>query len=157
MRVNDALAGALFIVAGLAIILTAMQMPAMPGQPYGAATFPLVVGGGFILVSLALVAKGIAGWRETPGVVATEWGRSGIALFRMALTVVLVVLYIAFSRALGFTLSSVLVLITLLLALRVNPLMAIAVSVVATVAIQQAFGVALRVPLPRSDLFGFLW
>ena len=157
MRVNDALAGALFIVAGLVIILTAMQMPAMPGQPYGAATFPLVVGGGFILVSLALIASGIAGWRETPGVVATDWGRSGAALFRMALTVVLVVLYIAFSRALGFTLSSFLVLVTLFLALRVNPLIAIPVAAVATLAIQQAFGVALRVPLPRSDLFGFLW
>lgn len=157
MRVNDALMGVLFIAVGLAIILTAWQMPEMPGQPYGAATFPIVIGCGFIAVSLALIAKGVAEWREVPGVLTTEWGRSPLALFRMALTVLLVVLYIAFSDALGFTLSSFLVLVTLFLALRVNPIVAVAVAVLATVLIQQAFGVGLRVPLPRSEFLVFLW
>ena len=75
----------------------------------------------------------------------------------MALTIVLVILYIAFSDLLGFTISSFLVLLVLFLAMRVRPVTALVVAVIATLVIQQAFGVVLRVPLPRSDLLGFLW
>ena len=157
MKVNDAFAGVLFLVFGLAVIATAMQLPPMPGQPYGASTFPALIGGGFVLIALVLIAKGVAGWRELPGIVATDWGRSPRALFRIALTIALVILYIAFSEWLGFTASSFLVLVTLFLALGVRPLPAIAVAILATLVIQQAFGVWLRVPLPRNQLLGFLW
>lgn len=157
MRINDAIAGAIFLAFGLAVMAAAMQFPAMPGQPYGAATFPLLIGGGFVLVSLVLIGKGIAEWREIPGIRLTEWGRSPRALFRIGLTIVLVVLYIAFSDWLGFVASSFLVLVTLFVALRVRPLAAVGVALVGTLLIQQAFGVALRVPLPRSDVFAFLW
>ena len=157
MKVNDALAGALFLAFGLVVFAVSWQMPAMPGQPYGAATFPLLIGAGFVLAALVLIARGIAGWRSLPGVELSGWGRSPLALGRMALTVVLVVLYILFSDRLGFTLSSFLVLVTLMLAMRVRVLPAVAVAAVATLLIQQAFGVLLRVPLPRSELFAFLW
>jgi putative tricarboxylic transport membrane protein len=157
VRINDAIAGALFLAFGLALVTMAWQFPAMPGQPYGAATFPLLIGAGFVLVSLVLIAKGVADWQALPGIAASEWGRSRPAVLRMILTILLVVLYIAFSDRLGFTLSSFLVLVTLFLAMRVGPLVAVGVAIAATLAIQQAFGVLMRVPLPRSDLFTFLW
>ena len=157
MRINDAIIGALLLVFAIAIVATAMQLPAMPGQPYGAATFPVLIGAGFGLVSLALIARGIAEWRSVPGYAAAEWGRSPRVWFRMALTVLLVALYIAFSDSLGFAVSSFLVLVLLLLALQVRAWMAVGIAALATLVIQQAFGVLLRVPLPRSDLFGFLW
>ena len=157
MRISDAIAGALLLAFGLAVIAMAVQLPDMPGQPYGAATFPVLIGAGFVLVSLALIAKGIADWRSLPGISATSWGRSPRAWFRIGLTLLVVALYIAFSDALGFAASSFLVLVSLLLALRVRAIVAVAVAVVATLAIQQSFGVLLRVPLPRSDLFAFLW
>lgn len=157
MQVNDAIAGVLFLALGVAVIAAAMQFPAMPGQPYGAATFPLLIGGGFVAVSLVLIVQGVAGWRELPGFVAGDWGRSPRAILRMALTVALVVLYIAFSDWLGFVASSFLVLITLFLALGVRPLISAGVAALATLVIQQAFGVLLRVPLPRNDLLQFLW
>jgi putative tricarboxylic transport membrane protein len=135
----------------------ALQLPEMPGQPYGAATFPVLIGGGFVLVSLVLIAKGIAGWRTLPGISASDWGRSPRAWFRVGLTVLLVALYIAFSERLGFALSSFLVLVSLFLALRVRPVLVVPVAVLATLVIQQAFGVMLRVPLPRSELLAFLW
>ena len=157
MRINDAIAGALLLVFGLAVAAMAMQFPAMPGQPYGAATFPVLIGAGFVLVALALIAKGILEWRSLPGVDASDWGRSGRAWFRMALTVLLVILYIAFSDWLGFAVSSFLVLVVLFLALEVRPVLAVGIAVLATLVIQQAFGVLLRVPLPRSELLAFLW
>ena len=157
MRINDAVAGVLLLVFGLALIAAAMQFPAMPGQPYGAATFPVLIGGGFVLVSLALIARGVLDWRSLPGVTAAGWGRSRRAWARMALTVLLVVLYIAFSDRLGFAASSFLVLVLLFFALQVRPVLAVGIAALATLVIQQAFGVVLRVPLPRSDLFGFLW
>lgn len=157
MKVNDAIAGVLFLALGLAVIAAAMQFPAMPGQPYGAATFPMLIGGGFVVVALVLIGQGIAGWRALPGIVAGDWGRSPRAMLRMALTIVLVVLYIAFSDRLGFVVSAFLVLMTLFLALGVRPLLAAAVAVLATLVIQQSFGVLLRVPLPRNDFLQFLW
>ena len=157
MRINDAIAGVLFLAFGLAIIAYSWQFPEMPGQPYGAATFPILIGSGFVLVSLVLIAKGIAEWRNLPRLEASDGGLSPRALARMTLTVLLVVLYIAFSDRIGFAASSFLVLVTLFLALQVRPITAVAIALIATLAIQQAFGVALRVPLPRNDFFGFLW
>ena len=157
MRINDAIAGALFLAFGLYVVREALQFPEMPGQPYGAATFPVLIGAGFVLISLALIAKGIADWRTLPGISASDWGKSPRAWFRMGLTVLLVVLYIVFADELGFTLSSFLVLVCLFLALEVRPLLAIGVAVLAMLIIQQAFGVVLRVPLPRGELLPFLW
>jgi putative tricarboxylic transport membrane protein len=157
VRISDAIAGVLLLVFGLAIIGVALRLPDMPGQPYGAASFPILIGGGFVLVSLVLIAKGIAEWRSLPGISAGDWGRSPRAWFRIALTIFVVALYIAFSDWLGFAASSFLVLVSLFLALRVRPVLAVPVAVLATLVIQQSFGVLLRVPLPRSELFPFLW
>ena len=157
MRISDAIAGALFLAFGLAIIAAAWQFPSMPGQPYGAATFPVLIGAGFVLVSLVLIAKGVLEWKTLPGFQAAAWGRSPLVLFRMLLTVLLVVLYIAFSERLGFIPSSFLLLVVLFFAMRVRPVLAVSIAIVATLAIQQSFGVALRVPLPRGGFFDFLW
>ncbi|HET7408689.1 MAG TPA: tripartite tricarboxylate transporter TctB family protein [Paracoccaceae bacterium] len=157
MKSNDAIAGALCLVFGLVLIVISSGFPAIPGQPYGAATFPVLIGVGFVLVSLALIVKGVAGWRELPGIAAEGWGRSPGALLRMALTIALIILYILFSGTLGFVPTSFLVLITLFLVLKVRPLLAIVIAVLVTVAMQQAFGIGLRVPLPRNEFFLFLW
>lgn len=157
MKVSDAVAGVLFLAFGLAVIVAALGLPEMPGQPYGAATFPALIGAGFVVVSLPLIARGVADWRSLPGIVATEWGRSPRIVLRMALAVGMVILYILFSDRLGFTLSSFLVLMALFLAMRVGLLTSVLVAIAATLVIQQAFGVLLRVPLPRSDVLGFLW
>ncbi len=117
----------------------------------------MLIGAGFALVALTLIVKGIADWQGLPGIAASGWGRSPRVWLRMGLTVLLVILYIAFSDRLGFAISSFLVLALLFLALRVRPVVAIGIAVLATLVIQQAFGVLLRVPLPRSDLLAFLW
>jgi putative tricarboxylic transport membrane protein len=157
VKVSDAIAGALFLAFGVAVMAATLRFPDMPGQPYGAATFPLLIGGGFVLVAVALIVRGIADWHSLPGILLSDWGRSPRAWLRIALTVLLVTLYIAFSDLLGFTLSSFLVLMTLFLVMQVRPVTAVVVAVAATIVTQQAFGVLLRVPLPRSDYFGFLW
>ena len=157
MRINDAITGALLLAFGLAVIAMSWQFPEIPGQPYGAATFPLLIGIGFVLVSLVLMANGVGAWRSRAGTATPATGHSRAALFRMLLTVGLVVLYIAFSERLGFTLSSFLVLVTLFLALRVAAWIAVPVAILATLVIQQSFGVLMRVPLPRSEFFSFLW
>lgn len=157
MKVNDAVAGALFLAFGIVVIVVSWGFPAIPGQPYGAATFPVLIGIGFVAASLVLIVKGIGGWRELPGIAVGDWGRSPPALLRMALTLALILLYILFSEQLGFIPSSFLVLLTLFIALRVRPVQAIVLALVVTLAMQQAFGIGLRVPLPRIEFFRFLW
>jgi putative tricarboxylic transport membrane protein len=156
MRVNDAILGALFLAFGGALIATAQTFPPMHGQPYGASTFPTVVGAGFVVLSLFLILSGIGSWRETAGVTLSEWGRSPAAWLRLALIVALVLAYIVFSKDLGFLIAGAAVLFGMLLTFRTGPLIALAVAVAAVLVVQQVFGGLLRVPLPRGLLTEWL-
>lgn len=157
MKVNDAVSGALLLAFGLAVIIVSWSFPTLPNQVYGAATFPILIGAGLVAVSLAMIVRGVAEWRTVPGVALTDWGRSAGAWLRLGLTILLVVGYILFSARLGFVPTAFLILITLFAALGVRWFVALPVAALATLAIQQAFGVLLRVPLPRGEFLSFLW
>ena len=44
MRVNDAVFGIVFMIAGAAIAVEAQSFPPVPGQQYGSAFFPRLIG-----------------------------------------------------------------------------------------------------------------
>jgi putative tricarboxylic transport membrane protein len=157
VKVNDAIVGALLLAFGLAVVAWSWRFPAIPGQAYGAATFPVLIGAGLAGLSLVMIARGAAGWRIVPGVVLSGWGRSARSWFNVGLTTLAIVAYILVSDALGFVPTSFLILLVLFLALGVRWVTAVLAAALATLLIQQAFGVLLRVPLPRSDLLAGLW
>ena len=156
MRINDAIVGALCLVFGLAVVAAAQTFPPMHGQPYGASTFPTLIGAGFAVLGLFLIVTGVGSWRETAGVTLTEWGRSPAAWLRLALMIGLVLAYILFSKDLGFLIAGAAVLFGMLLTFRTHPLTALAVAVAAVIVVQQVFGEVLRVPLPRGLLTEWL-
>ena len=47
MRVNDAVIGGVLVLFALAMIWYTRTFPAMPGQDYGPALFPVLIGIGF--------------------------------------------------------------------------------------------------------------
>lgn len=157
MKLNDVSLGLVVLAGGIAILVSAFQFTVIPGQSYGADTMPKVIGGATIILGLVLVAKGIIAGGFRLGIAFAPWARSPASLAVLALAIGLIVAYIAASPHLGFLVTAFLIQAALMLSRGVKPLPAVAVAVVATVVIQQAFGRLLLVPLPRSGVFDVLW
>lgn len=151
MKLNDAILGILILLGGLAIILGARSFPATHGQAYGPDLFPTIIGAGFMLAGLVLVA---GGWRARH---ATGWvDTSGHTTGRMldALMVLLSILgFILFTDFLGFLLAGGLIVWLLMTRFRRGSwLSSLATALVTVVFVDWAFRAMLLVPLPQGDL-----
>lgn len=153
MRANDALSGLLIIVLSLAMIAITTTFPPFPGQDYGPALFPRILGTLLIVCGCALVWNGHsarkagAGWVEL-----APWAREPWRLGSFFLVLGLLVLYILFSETVGFIPIAFLFLLFLFLWLGVRPVTALVIAAVATFLIHWFFADMLRVPLPRGWL-----
>ncbi len=157
MKLDDLALGLLAILCGVAIHVSAQGFEPIPGQAYGAGTMPraiaLLAGG----LGLFMVGRAVASGARWPGVTLADWTRRPSALGGFLLALGLVVAYVLLADATGFVPIAIALMAALMLALKVRPVTAIVVSVLAAVVIQQAFGRILLVPLPRSALLAFLW
>jgi putative tricarboxylic transport membrane protein len=149
MRVNDAITGFALLAFAIATFAYARTLPAIPGQDYGAAVFPMLVAAGLAGCGALLIASGLRHWQGA--VVWDDWARTHHAWTKVAVVFALVLAYILAAPAVGFVPMSVLILLIFMMMMGVRWWMAAAVAVVATVLIQQTFG-WLRVPLPLGLL-----
>ena len=158
MRLSDFALGLIVLAAGIAIYLSSLSFTPIPGQAYGAETMPRTIALGTVLLGVFLIARGAMRLRTEPWLAISDWtGQSG-PLLRIGFAILLVVLYIAFSDQIGFVVSAFVLMLGLMLAMRANPLIAIAAAALATIVAQQAFGrLLLLVPLPRNPALDFLW
>jgi putative tricarboxylic transport membrane protein len=149
MRVNDAITGFALLAFAIATFAYARTLPAIPGQDYGAAVFPMLVATGLAGCGALLIASGLRHWQGA--VVWDDWARTHHAWTKVAVVFALVLAYILAAPAIGFVPMSVLILLIFMMMMGVRWWMAAGVAVVATVLIQQTFG-WLRVPLPLGLL-----
>ena len=150
MRVNDALIGAVLLAFAVAVFAYGRTLPAIPGQEYGAAVFPMLIAVGLGGCGALLLASGVRHWQ---GAVSwNDWARTHHAWAKLGTVFVLVLAYILFAQFIGFASMSILILLVLLIALGVRWWIAAAVAVFATLLIQQTFSGLLRVPLPLGPL-----
>lgn len=157
MRANDALCGLLIIVLSVAMIAITTTFPAFPGQKYGPALFPRILGAGLIVCGALLVRRGLAARRAgAPWISVAPWVREPWRLASFLLAIALLVLYILVSERVGFIPMALVFLLALFLWLGVRPLAASATAVVVTFAMHWFFGTMLRVPLPRGWLTNLL-
>jgi putative tricarboxylic transport membrane protein len=157
MRVTDLTLGILTLLGGIAIFLSAMNFQAIPGQAYGAGTMPRAVACVTVLVGLFMIVQAILSGDRSIGFRFAGWTRDTAAVTRVAFVLLLILGYILVSPIIGFVPTAFVVMCAAMLTLGTRLPVAVIVSVLATVAIQQSFGKLLLVPLPRSDLFSFLW
>jgi putative tricarboxylic transport membrane protein len=157
VRVNEAIAGAILLAIAIAIGAYARMLPPMPGQEYGAGAFPTLIAVGLAACSLVLIAQGARAWRTVPPVVWADWAQDRRSVVNLFLTLGLLVFYILFADAIGFVPISIGILIVQLVALRVRPVPAVAVAIVATLVIHTAFVKLLLVPLPWGLLMPVMW
>ena len=150
MRLNDAVIGGLLLAFAIAVFAYARTLPAIPGQDYGAAVFPMLVAVGLGGCGGLLVASGLRRWE---GAVAwNEWARSHHAWAKLTAVFALVLAYILASRLVGFVPMSILLLLIFFVLMGVRWWVAVPVALAATLLIQQTFSNLLRVPLPLGLL-----
>jgi len=147
MRFSDVTLGAVFLIIGLALGWYSLGLPAIPGQEYGAATFPLFISLGLVACSLRLLYTGMKSARE-PLVYIREEFRDTRAVMGAMLTILLVVFYILFSRKLGFIPTAVIISFIMFLIFRVKPAKAAPIAVAGAFACDFIFRTMLLVPLP---------
>lgn len=157
MKLNDAVFGLLLVILGGGLVFAVQGYPKIPGQPVGPALFPGLIAAGLCVCGALLIAKGLRQRAGQPWLLWDDWVRSRRHVTALLVLLGSVVFYIAVSDKLGFLLTSTLVLAANFLVLRVRPLPAVAVAIVATLVVHFAFYKLLRVPLPWGVLQGVAW
>lgn len=157
MKLNDAVFGLLLMILGGAVLVAVQGYPKIPGQPVGPALFPGLIAAGLCICGVLLVARG---WRQRAGqhwLRWEDWVRSPRHVAALAILLAAIAFYIVAADVLGFLLTAPVILLALMLVLRVRPLTAVTVALVATLLVHFAFYKLLRVPLPWGVLKGIAW
>ncbi len=159
MKVNDAISGIFFILFGFLVFYLTRDFPIMPGQKYGAALFPRLIGFFMAAGGFALIIRGVRNRNEAPWVTVMDWISSSRHLASFFLVIAVLIFYIVVSDFLGFIPTSFICLMVLLAWLRgiSSWLSSALISILATIVIQQFFGEFLRVPLPWGIVPIFGW
>ncbi len=157
MKLNDAIFGLLLLVLGITVLVVVQTFPKIPGQQVGPALFPGLIATGLCVGGLMLLVRG---WRErasVPWLSLEDWVRSSRHLLAFCVLIGAIVFYMLVSQALGFLLSSAIILSVLFYVLQVPLAKSVLVAVVATLVIHFAFYKLLRVPLPWGVLQNYAW
>jgi putative tricarboxylic transport membrane protein len=152
LKLNDAVFGALFLALSLLVLWTIQSYPMIPGQNIGPAAFPGVAATVLALCSVLLVVQGVRTRGTSPWLQRGEWTGHPRQLIAFAVTALGLLLYVLASERIGFIVTGIVMLLSLMLALRVRMATALIVSVVSTLASHVAFYKGLRVPLPWGVL-----
>jgi putative tricarboxylic transport membrane protein len=154
VRINDAVFGAVLLLFAAAMIWHTRTFPGMPGQDYGPALFPVLIGIGFGVTGLVLVVTGLRRRRAAePWFAGGDWLRSKRELGGFLAVVLGLLFYILASGWLGFVPTSVLLLTAWLVTFRGGHwVSSAAIAVAVTLAVNYAFTQHLLVPLPLGLL-----
>lgn len=154
MRVSDRVSGLFFAVLGLAILIAAWGYRTPGGGLTSPALFPMIVGGIIALSGLG-VAIGMSG-DNTDGA-SPSTPMNGRALASILVVPLCILFYTLFASRIGSIAASFVIVLAPAIVWRVRLPVAIVVAVVAALAVNAIFILALRVPLPRGVIEGMLF
>jgi len=160
LKFNDAALGLIVFLAGAAIIVTASGFPEMAGMTYGPEFFPTLIGAGFCLCGLSLLASGLLRRQRqgcSPWLLLPTWFGDRLAVFRALGIVGAVIAYAVFSGWLGFLLTVFLITAGLLFLMNVSTLIMAPIAIALPLILHYGFSIILRVPLPRGPLEQFFF
>jgi putative tricarboxylic transport membrane protein len=158
VRLNDAVIGAALALFALAMIWYTRTFPEMPGQHYGPALFPVLIGIGLLLTGAILIVSGLARLPTEPLFSGGEWLRSPRHVINFAAVVGGLVLYILVSDRLGFIPTALLLLFGWLMLFRGGrPVSSLLIALVVTLVVDYVFSQLLLVPLPLGVLQPLLY
>jgi putative tricarboxylic transport membrane protein len=136
---------------GLAAVLLARDFPPIPGQAYGPALFPTLLGAALILCAIGVVLQ--PPQSSAPAVPLPAGAPALLHARARALAYALAPIAVLLGfEPLGWPLTALLVGGGLLLAAGLRPLAALAIATGVAAATWVLFAMLLRVPLPRGPL-----
>jgi len=143
MQLNDRLIGLLALCGGVAVIAGTFGFRELPGQQFGSAFFPRIVGFALILTGLALATMPAGGpWLRWPDLLR------GRAKWQVAAALLAVIAWVLLAPSLGFVATTFLLIWGLILVSGGRPLAAAVTALVMAAVLYAVFAVLLRVPLP---------
>ena len=158
MRVNDAVIGGVLVLFALAMIWYTRTFPSMPGQDYGPALFPVLIGIGFLICGVILIAGGIRRLRSEPLFAGAEWLRSRHHLVDFFAVIGGLVVYILIADWLGFIPTAFLLLFGWLMLFRGGkPVSSAVIALLTALVVNYAFSQLLLVPLPVGLLRALIY
>ena len=152
MKFNDAIVGIVVAFLGAAIVSQAWYFPTAPHIPYGPGFLPTILGIGLAACGASLIVTGIASRQTQPVLQLGEWSRSARHIFGFVLILACLGFYALFADDIGHFACSVIILWALIAHLTRRPWRALAISFIASIAIQYFFVEGLLVPLPWGIL-----
>ena len=152
MRLDDRITGGLLASGGTAYTATALGLPGVPGQDYGAGFFPTIIGSVMTLAGAAILVRAVVRPHPPSGTAGLAWSGGYREMARFAGVLAAVAFYIFLSPTLGFALTALLIMVALALALGARPVTACLVAIGAVIVFEAVFGRLLRVPLPAGFL-----
>ena len=156
MRFSDTMLGAILLAFAAVLASYSWTFPAIPGQQYGAATFPILIAVGFAGCGAVLLARAVRA-RGVPLIARTEWTRRPGAIPAVLTTVALVPAYILLAGPIGFVPVMAALLVIMFWLLRVPWWQGPALAVVVTLVIDFVFRNLLLVPLPLGVMPRLPW
>ncbi|MBT3359681.1 MAG: tripartite tricarboxylate transporter TctB family protein [Rhodospirillales bacterium] len=158
MRFNDAITGLVLLLFGAAVTIhSQLNFPGLPGQNYGPAFFPTIIGVGLAGCGVILIIQGILKRHEVPLVVVGEWARSPRHRTNLALILASLLFYILVVDFLGFVITSLAITVLMMVRFGVRPLNALFMATGSTLIIHTFFYKFLLVPLPWGITQAIAW
>lgn len=157
MRFNDAVIGVVLLVFGTVVFFLSQQFPGLPGQNYGPAFFPSIIGTLLGGCGVILIVGGIAKRREIGLVILGDWVTSRRHMVNFLMIIVALIFYIVVVDFLGFIPTALIITTVLMLCFRVRVFPALAMSLASTLVIHGFFYKILLVPLPWGILQPIAW
>lgn len=149
MILPDRIGGLVLVALGIAVVITSLGLPSIPGQPVGPAVFPMVLG-------VALGLSGVVIFARPQQLIIPESGQFKAFNIRSALhllsPVAVLIMGYFIMESVGFLLTGFLIVFVTSLLLRGSAIGSLLLSVVMTVLIYTIFSSLLRVPLPPGIL-----
>jgi len=148
MQLDDRLIGVLAVIGGIAVITGTFDLRDVPGQQFGSAFFPRIVGSALMITGAVLFwsAKGGGPWIALPDGMRGRSAYSGIAVLSAG------VFWLLAAPHLGFMVTTFWTMAALMLLAGGRLLTSLVISAGMTILLHLIFATLLRVPLP----FGFL-
>jgi len=158
MRFNDVFIGVVLLLFGGAVTIhSQLSFPGLPGQEYGPAFFPSIIGVALAGCGVILIVQGIPKRHEVPLVALGEWAKSPHHRTNLVIILGCLLFYILAVDFLGFVPTSVAIMTLLMVRFRVRLMNALAMAIASTLVIHLFFYKFLLVPLPWGILQPIAW
>lgn len=156
MKASELTIGIIVLIVGGLLLGSSFSYPELPGQAYGAGTFPRLLGVCGLTLGLLLIAKGWA--KRSSFLIGSidEWVRHRHALGVLGV-LASIVFFILAAPSLGFIVSAVAILFIFMFFGGVKLPLAVGASLTAALVIYFAFSHLLLIPLPRGAVENLLW